>query len=817
MIKTRTRKILADVISRRGRTILVSLSIIIGVFGVTALIGMGDLLVRQMEEDLDENAIAMTHLYVISASEQLSLTENEAFLETLRSLPGVTDVEGQAIYPTDWKSATTGVDDKFEQGSVIAYTESFEQVNLEPIVRVIEGRYPADDQNEIAVERRFADEHSIGIGDKIVFRPNPAEAWEVVGIVFHPYLTISPYVTDVTTPSTPPATNIYTTYGNAQRMLDFAGLTSFYARYTDVATAQAGLSQFTETVSTQTPYIPTFSYVEDPADNRVIDGMKQLTSILNLLAVVSMVVSAFLVVNVINTIVVEQKQQIGVLKSLGANRWDTFYIYCGTALVYGLVGTVFGVLLAIPVAAVMAEAVAPLAGTYIDGFRLSLTGILTGVVLGLMVPVLAALLPVFNGTRVTILEAMTDLGISSNWGRSWVSRLIGRLPAPMTVRQALSNIAQKRGRLALTGLTLTLAVGAFMGVTAVFGSLDESVQEIFATNDYEILMTAQEMEDFEQVNRLLTENFPDVVGVYKGYGVSIELEGYTAPDTEFAAGSNQIDAVGIDPGTDTVHFDLIEGQGWTDDSPPYGLIVNQSVSENIDKGAGDTVLVTVGSVSRQFEILGVDRYPFDTVFFNWVELAAMAGYTDDAGQPMPSSFYIDLAGDPDATTTADRIDAIKSVMLDHDIPAVYANQPQNEDDILQMLSSFGLIFNMTSGVMGAVGAIGLLATLSMAVFEQQKEIGVMRSLGAGSFTIMAQFLVEGVMVGVIAWIVGLPLSYMLGMGINAALDFGDIAFSYPLPVAGIGLVGVVVVASLASIWPAMIAARKTVSDILRYR
>ncbi len=148
---------------------------------------------------------------------------------------------------------------------------------------------------------------------------------------------------------------------------------------------------------------------------------------------------------------------------------------------------------------------------------------------------------------------------------------------------------------------------------------------------------------------------------------------------------------------------------------------------------------------------------------------------------------------------------------------MYANQPQNEDDILQMMGSFGLIFNMTSIVMAAVGAIGLLATLSMAVLERQKEIGVMRSLGAGSSTIITQFLVEGILVGVMAWVIGLPLSYLLGVGLSSALDFGDIRFSYPPMVAVFGLVGVIGIAALASIWPAMTAARKTVSDILRYQ
>ncbi len=128
------------------------------------------------------------------------------------------------------------------------------------------------------------------------------------------------------------------------------------------------------------------------------------------------------------------------------------------------------------------------------------------------------------------------------------------------------------------------------------------------------------------------------------------------------------------------------------------------------------------------------------------------------------------------------------------------------------------MFNLTSVVMALVGAIGLLATLSMAVLERQKEIGVMRSLGAGSSTIVIQFLVEGILVAVIAWLFGLPLSYFVGNAIHAAVELESFFhFDYPILVAIQGLIGIIALAGIASVWPSIAAARKTVSDILRYQ
>jgi len=94
----------------------------------------------------------------------------------------------------------------------------------------------------------------------------------------------------------------------------------------------------------------------------------------------------------------------------------------------------------------------------------------------------------------------------------------------------------------------------------------------------------------------------------------------------------------------------------------------------------------------------------------------------------------------------------------------------------------------------------------------------MRSIGAGSSTIITQFLVEGVLVGVLAWMIAIPLSYLLGNGLSTSLGFGEaFVFEYPPQVLLNGFLGIVIIAAVASIWPSLSAARSTVSDILRYQ
>jgi hypothetical protein len=75
---------------------------------------------------------------------------------------------------------------------------------------------------------------------------------------------------------------------------------------------------------------------------------------------------------------------------------------------------------------------------------------------------------------------MTDLGISNNYEQGKLERWAARLPLSITVRQAFSNVVRKRGRLAMTAITLTLASAAFMGLLAVTVSVISEVDAIFA-------------------------------------------------------------------------------------------------------------------------------------------------------------------------------------------------------------------------------------------------------------------------------------------------------------------------------------------------
>jgi ABC-type antimicrobial peptide transport system permease subunit len=813
MFRTRFRKILRDIRSRKVRTALVSISIFIGVFGTVTLFSMGDLLVRQLRRDLDQNKLAMVRVYL--ALPPAAQVDNAPLLTTLRSQPHVTTVEGQAVYPISWHK--TG-ETNFHSASVFAYSEPFGQIQLEPM-RLVTGAFPQAGQKQIALERRFADKNGLKVGDTITVRvlsqsaggstAVPEETWTISGTVFFPYGYAG------FTPPTPDE-SVFATYEDAQYLAGFKGFSSVYARFTDFAHAKEEAPAFAQAISSTTPYIPALNFVEDPAKNSQITFAQTIGGVMGSLGLLALIVSGFLVFNVLSAIVTEQRAQIGIMKTIGASRRDNFAIYSGMALVYGVIGVIPGVLLGIPSGFFAAKGLASSSNTFIETFGVSSRAIVLGIVVGLAIPVLASLIPVFNGTRVKIIEAITDLGIASSYGDTPLARFIARLPIPINMRQGISNVIRKKGRMAFTALTLIIAAGAFMGVYAVFVSIDGTLNTFFDTFNFQFVLSPTDPQKVDQVQSLVANDFDTLT--LKGWysSIAIDMDGFNK-EFDPATGPPALFAAGYDPSTAAYQFKLAAGQGLQPDST--GVVMAKTTADLMHKEVGDNVVIHAGGHSGTYTILGLADYPYDGVWFTWQELSKLAGYVNQDGQPVPSGILYSMnRKSPTASQVDTVIDQVNEALLANGLTAEYSNIEGFKETIANAVATFRLVFNFTAFLIALVGAVGLLTALSMSVFERQKEIGVMRSVGAGSLTIVGQFLTEGLLIGLLAWLLGLPFSYVLGQGLMKALNLGDAyKLSYPTSTVVLGLVGMLIITTVSSLWPSLAAGRKTVSDILRYQ
>jgi putative ABC transport system permease protein len=90
-----------------------------------------------------------------------------------------------------------------------------------------------------------------------------------------------------------------------------------------------------------------------------------------------------------------------------------------------------------------------------------------------------------------------------------------------------------------------------------------------------------------------------------------------------------------------------------------------------------------------------------------------------------------------------------------------------------MLQSINVTFLIIQGVFGGIGAIALVVaalgianTMTMAIYERTREIGLMKSIGATNRDVMSVFLTEAGGIGVLGGVAGVLVGIVLGAVIN---------------------------------------------------
>lgn len=143
------------------------------------------------------------------------------------------------------------------------------------------------------------------------------------------------------------------------------------------------------------------------------------------------------------------------------------------------------------------------------------------------------------------------------------------------------------------------------------------------------------------------------------------------------------------------------------------------------------------------------------------------------------------------------------------------------DEIKKQTMQVTLILGGIGSVAFIVSAIGIINTMLMSIYERQKEIGVMKVIGASINDIRGMFLIESGFIGFFGGIIGLLISLGVGKIINKLLAGGGmfggsgdvIAISFGLAIVGVGFSSLVGV--LAGYIPARRATKLSAIEALR--
>ncbi len=124
-----------------------------------------------------------------------------------------------------------------------------------------------------------------------------------------------------------------------------------------------------------------------------------------------------------------------------------------------------------------------------------------------------------------------------------------------------------------------------------------------------------------------------------------------------------------------------------------------------------------------------------------------------------------------------------------------------------------------------VASFNIVSTLLMNVMEKQKEIAILKAMGATNHGIMMVFMLQGFLIGVIGTIIGMAGGYLLGVLIHNYEIIklpADVYYLSKLPVKMkmvdfiIVSISAVAISFVSTIYPSYHAAKLNPVDILRY-
>jgi putative ABC transport system permease protein len=541
-------------------------------------------------------------------------------------------------------------------------------------------------------------------------------------------------------------------------------------------------------------------------------------AILAVLAIIGLLVaflSGFLITNTLQAIMTQQVQQIGILKTVGARRPQIAVIYLLLSLMFGALAF----LIAMPLSFLTAFRILDfltLQMNYVSyGARfVPQVALLEGVIAVLM-PQAAALAPVWSGTRISVQEALSGYTQSNPLDQGWLDRAISGLRRfSLLLVVALRNTFRRKGRLALTLVTLTLGGAVFISTFNVRVSMMSYVDQLIQYFLADVNVTLDRPYHIDEIRSVIQE----VPGV--GY-----VEGWSLARTELVnpdgTVGRSVSLLAPPAGSPLVEPILLKGR-WIEPGDRNAIVLNELFMEEFpDLHVGDTLQLRVNEQDTDWVVVGFFQFAGKVSGFSaYTSYQYLSQLLHLPGRAMVYRITADrpdlTRGEQEALGRAIEARLGKKGITVSDISAGQS-LTQTASDGFNVVTGFLLFLALLTA---AVGSIGLAGAMSLNVMERTREIGILRAIGASDRVLIRILLIEGALIGMISWLLSVaaafPISRIMSEAISQALFGANSSFGFTYTGFVIWIAVVLVLSVVASVIPARSAARLTIREVLTY-
>jgi putative ABC transport system permease protein len=794
MIRPRWRKVLSDLWDNKMRTLLVVASIAVGVFSIGMIAGTYEIISKDM---------GASYASANPANIDLRTDDfNQELLDSIKNVDGVNEAEGRRFFSVRVR-IPGGEWTNLDLVAINDFTNN--HVNL---LLPIEGNpYPANKQ--VLLEKKALADLSVQVGDDLEFQlPNgKIKTMAVAGIVQDQTTGAGDFLApplSYVTRDTLPWLGQSTDYNRL--LVTVEGDSNDIDHIREVSTSVSDKIEKSNILVYRTELNKTN---EHPMSSTV----EAILGILMALGILIVFLSSSLIANTLNSLLTQHLPHIGVMKLIGARSQQIFGMYIALILSFGMIA----LLIALPTGGQAAYAlslfIANKMNFNLQGYRIVPLAYLLQIIVALLIPLVAGFIPVINGSRVKVQEAISGSGLSaSKASYGWLERLGSRvkwLTRPMLI--SLRNTFRRKRRLLLTLLTLTIGGAIFIAVFNVQLSLEDFIKKTEKYFIADVTLNFDRPYRVDEINNAVM-NIPHV---QHSEGWSFVSADIIRPDNSVADYltilAPPVDSKLIDP-------IMLEGR-WLQPGDKKAITVSEAIwSDFPDLQAGEQLKLKINGQEDEWTVVGIFRFISRDQIIGY----ATYDYISELLNLPKQAFSYRIVTDEHTLEYQKQMSAtIDKYLRDlgYHVSETQAGLSTLEtaSESLAILINFLLIMALLTAL---VGSIGLTGTMGMNVMERTREIGVMRAIGATDGQLMRTVMVEGMIIGLISWFLGaifsFPITFLLSRIISLAIFNSPSQFVLN-PMGFIIWLGLVLILSaIASVLPARSAARLTIREVLAY-
>ncbi|MEY2482817.1 MAG: putative transport system permease protein [Verrucomicrobiota bacterium] len=538
--------------------------------------------------------------------------------------------------------------------------------------------------------------------------------------------------------------------------------------------------------------------------------MTAMLRVLEVLAGIAFICSATLAACMISIWMKREVRQVGIMKTLGAQSSQLAWQYL--ALVAPLVLIATG--LALPIGTAI--------GRWVVGYHETMLNIdisdwsvprslaFEELFFALAIPFLAMAVPIVRAARLSVRKAIQDPGIIAPRGPIGLTSRLIKVPGNRRWTFALRNTFRRPWRLLLTLLALSAGGALLLTAHNNYESLMRVIDAALASRGHDIEVQLQRPAPAAQLEAV-ARAVPDVAIAEAYRRASVNLIGDDGGTVAVREGRRLL-LCGYPAETRLLRLPLQEGR-WPGPAETDAVVVNRHV-QTASPGLrlGGEITVKFRERRTKVHIVGiVEEIGTPVIYAAFPAFENMTRLGDAA-----TVLRVKTQGERQQLVAG----ALEQALIEARLTPSFVNTKS------EFRTSLEEHFAVVSGVMkmialasALVGAITLIATVSLGVLERAREIGVIRALGARPRSVIAIFLVEGGAVAFLSGLLSVAGGIVFARLLNGMAERQLLHVAVPLYISRVGLglllSGVLVV--ILGVWLSVTRIlRMSVRDALAY-